>query len=255
MKPTKLNFLKFIFLGALFYSSTLLGQAEENDFKGAAQNATNPLAFVTKLQLQPNYSFKDNGGDQLTLITRITQPTKSIGLPLIKSKDLSKLYTMYRLEVPVVSKTVSNPELTTTGLSDLIFVDVIAFKTKIGLLGIGPSLIIPTASSDYLGSGKWNSGLAGVFMTKGFGLTLCVLGQQYVSVGGDSNRADQNYMLFQPIVTKIFKGGYFMSFSPIMKFDWENDAYNIPLGVNFEKAFSKNLSLFLDAEYVVSGLG
>ncbi len=255
MNPTKFNYPKLLLLGAVLCSSSLLAQEQESDVKGAAQNATNPLAFVTKLQLQPNYSFKDNGGDQLTLITRIMQPTKSIGLPFIKSKDPSKVYTIYRLEVPVVSQTLPNPELDATGLSDLIFVDVIAFKTKIGLIGIGPSLIIPTASSDYLGAGKWSPGLAGVFMTKGLGLTLGVLGQQYVSVGGDSNRPDQNYMLFQPIITKIFDGGYFMNFSPIMKFDWKNDAYNIPLGVNFGKAFAKNLSMFLGAEYVVSGPG
>jgi len=250
MKP-----LYLIVLIGLLVIKTGQAQEQESDVKGAAQNATNPLAFVTKLQVQPNYSFKDNGGDQLILISRIMQPTKSIGLPFIKSKAPSKVYTIYRLEVPVISQTMPNPEFDATGLSDLIFVDVIAFKTKIGLVGIGPSLIIPTASSDYLGAGKWSPGLAGVFMTKGFGLTLGVLGQQYVSVGGDAQRPDQNYLLFQPIVTKIFNGGYFMNFSPIMKFDWENDAYNIPIGVNFGKAFAKNLSMFFGFDYVVSGPG
>ena len=228
---------------------------QESDVAKAAGAATNPLAFVTKLQVQPNYTFKDNGGDQLVLVSRIIQPTKSIGLPFIKSKDPSKVYTIYRLEVPVVSQTFPNNIGDATGLSDLVFVDVIAFKTKIGLVGVGPGLIIPTASSDFLGSGKWSTGLAGVFLTKGFGLTLGILGQQYVSFAGDSDRQDQNFMLFQPIVTKILNKGYYINFSPIMKFDWENDAYNIPLGLNFGKAFAKNLSMFLGLEYVVSGPG
>lgn len=38
-----------------------------------------------------------------------------------------------------------------------------------------------------------------------------------------------------------------------MKFDWEKDAYNIPIGINAGKAFAKNLSLFIGAEYVVNG--
>ena len=42
---------------------------------------------------------------------------------------------------------------------------------------------------------------------------------------------------------------------PIMKLDWENKAYNIPFGLNFGKAFAKNLTMFLEAEYVVSGPG
>ena len=49
-------------------------------------------------------------------------------------------------------------------------------------------------------------------MTKGFGMTLGLLGKQYVSAGGNSKRPDQNYMLFQPIVTKIFDHGYFINF-------------------------------------------
>ena len=228
---------------------------EEIDVQDAAQNATNPLAFVTKLQVQPNYTFKDNGGDQISLISRVIQPTRILGLPFIKSKDPSKIYTIYRLEVPVVSQTLPEKRFDATGLSDLVFVDVIAFKTKIGLLGIGPSLILPTASSEYLGAGKWSAGAAGVYMTKGFGLTLGLLAQQYTSFAGDNDRPDQNFLLLQPIVTKIFNQGYFLNFSPIMKLDWENTAYNIPLGINFGKAFAKNLSLFIGGEYVVSGPG
>ena len=92
-------------------------------------------------------------------------------------------------------------------------------------------------------------------MTKAFGLTLGLLAQQYTSFAGDDERPDQNFLLFQPVVTKIFKQGYFVNFSPIMNFDWENDAYNIPLGINLGKAFAKNLSLFIGGEYVVSGPG
>lgn len=75
-----------IILIGLLVIKTGQAQEEENDVKDAAQNATNPLAFLTKLQVQPNYTLKDNGGDQLTLITRIMQPKNSIDLPFIKSK-------------------------------------------------------------------------------------------------------------------------------------------------------------------------
>ena len=46
-----------------------------------------------------------------------------------------------------------------------------------------------------------------------------------------------------------------MQFSPIMKFDWEKQKYNIPLRFAFGKAFAKNLSMFAAREYVVSGPG
>lgn len=245
------NIPLFLFLLSAYFVQS----QKESDVQQAAAHATNPLAFVTKLQFQPNYTLKDNGGDQLVMISRIMQPSKSIGLPFIKSKDPSKIYTIYRLEAPIISQTMPNHEFDATGMSDFILIDVIAFKQKKGLFGIGPALIMPTASSEYLGSGKWSAGLAGVYLTKAFGLTLGVLGQQFISFAGDSQRPDQNFMLFQPIITKIFRKGYFMNFSPIMKFDWENSDYNIPLGVNFGKAFAKNLTMFVGGEYVVSGPG
>ncbi|MCF6224166.1 MAG: hypothetical protein L3J34_10615 [Flavobacteriaceae bacterium] len=77
---------KIIILIYLLIPITLVAQ-EQSDVNKAADDATNPLAFVTKLQVQPNYTFMDNGGDQLLLVTRIIQPTKTIGLPFIKSKD------------------------------------------------------------------------------------------------------------------------------------------------------------------------
>ncbi len=244
------NLLVIVFL--IMYSSLASAQ-EESDVQKAADNATNPLAFVTKFQIQPNYAFKDGGGDQLILISRIMQPSKSIGLPFIKSKDPSKIYSIYRLEAPVASQTLPDSDMDATGLTDFILIDVIAFKTKFGLLGVGPSLSIPTASSPMLGTGKWSAGLAGTFITKLAGLRVGILAQQFISFAGDSERADQNYMVFQPFVTKVFKKGYFLNVSPIMKFDWEQDAYNIPIGLNVGKAFAKNLSLFIGTEYVVSG--
>jgi hypothetical protein len=247
---------KIIFFLLIFSCFISMAQEkEESDVSKAAQNATNPLAFVTKLQFQPNYTLKDNGGDQFLLINRIMQPSKTIGLPFIESKDPSKVYTIYRLEAPVLSQTMPNATLDATGLSDFILIDIIAFKQKKGLLGVGPALVMPTASSQYLGSGKWSAGLAAVYMTKFKGLTVGVLGQQFMSFAGDSNRDDQNYMLFQPIVTKVFQKGYFMNFSPIMKFDWEKSDYNIPLSIAFGRAFAKNLSIFIAPEYVVSGPG
>ncbi len=237
----------------LIITTSLALAQEESDVKKAADNATNPLAFVTKFQIQPNYTFKDGGGDQLILISRIMQPSKSIGLPFIKSKDPSKVYSIYRLEAPVASQTLPNSDMDATGLTDFILIDMIAFKTKFGVMGVGPSLSLPIASSPMLGTGKWSAGLAGTFLTKIAGLQIGILAQQFFSFAGDSERADQNYMVFQPVVTKVFKKGYFMNVSPIMKFDWENDTYNIPLGINVGKAFAKNLSLFIGTEYTVSG--
>jgi hypothetical protein len=221
----------------------------------AASNATNPMAFVTKLQLQPNFTWKSADARQINLTTRIIQPTGSVGLPFIKSKDPSKVYTLYRVELPIIGQTYpETPELDATGLSDVILLDLIAFRQKWGLLGVGPGIIIPTMYPKSISSGKWSAGFTAVALnTKTKGLQFGFLVQQFFSVAGSSDRPKKNFMLFQPIFNKVLSQGYFWGVSPILTFDWENSAYNIPVSISFGKAFAKNLSVFIAPEYVVSG--
>jgi hypothetical protein len=141
-----------------------------------------------------------------------------------------------------------------TGLSDIILLDVVAFKQKWGLLGLGPGLIIPTMNPEQISGGKWCAGISGVVLnTKTKGLQFGILAQQFFSFAGESDRATRNFMLFQPIFNKVIGGGYFIGISPIMVFDWKNSNYSIPLSVSVGKAFAKNLSAFIAPQYMVSG--
>jgi len=237
----------------------LLGFAQEKPAESslgeAASNATNPMAFVTKLQLQPNFTWKEGDARQINLTTRIIQPTGSIGLPFIRSNDPSKVYTLYRLELPLIGQTYpNNPSFDATGLGDVIILDLVAFKQKWGLLGIGPGLIIPTMNPKPISGGKWCAGLTSVALnTKTKGMQFGVLLQQFFSVAGPDDRPKKNFMLFQPIFNKVLSQGYFIGFSPIMNFDWENSNYNIPLSVSIGKAFAKNLSAFVAPQYMLTG--
>jgi hypothetical protein len=230
-------------------------KTDESGLGEAASNATNPMAFVTKLQFQPNFTWKDADARQFNLTTRIIQPTGSVGLPFIKSKDPSKVYTLYRIELPIIGQTYpENPSLDATGLSDIIILDLIAFKQKWGLLGVGPGIIIPTMYPKSISSGKWSAGFTSVALnTKTKGLQFGALVQQFYSIAGSSDRPSKNFMLFQPIFNKVLSHGYFTGISPILTFDWESSAYNIPISVSLGKAFAKNLSAYIAPEYVVSG--
>jgi hypothetical protein len=248
--------IKLLFI-ALLACFTVSAQqpGPQNEADEAAANAANPLAFVTKLQLQPNFTWKDDDARQINLTTRIIQPTASIGLPFIKSKDPSKVYTIYRLEVPLISQTFpQSPQLDATGLSDLILLDAIVFKQKWGMLGAGPGLVIPTMKPEQLSSGKWSGGLAVVALnTKTKGLQWGLLAQQFFDFAGDSDRPSQSFMIFQPILNKILGGGKFIQLGSILNFNWTKETYNIPIAINFGQAFAKNLSVLAGPEYVVSG--
>ena len=164
----------------LILQTCLLAFAQEKQADGglgeAASNATNPMAFVTKLQIQPNFTWKTAAARQINLTTRIIQPTGSVGLPFIKSKNPSKVYTLYRIELPIIGQTYpETPELDATALSDVILLDLIAFKQKWGLLGVGPGIIIPTMNPKPITSGKWSAGFTAVALntkTKGCSLAF-----------------------------------------------------------------------------------
>ena len=239
----------------LFLCLTINAQEENQSLSDAASNATNPLAFVTKLQLQPNFTWKDNEGRQVNLTSRIIQPSASIGLPFIKSNDPSKIYTIYRLEVPIIGQTFpDNPSADATGLADLILIDAIVFKQKWGMLGAGPALIIPTMDPEQISSRKWSAGAAFVLLnTNTKGMQWGVLAQQFFNFAGDDQRQNKNFMIFQPILNKILGGGKFVQLGSIFTFNWTDNTYNIPIAVNIGKAFSKSLSVLAGPEYVVSG--
>jgi hypothetical protein len=84
---------KLIILFILTSSFLSAQEKPADEIAAAAANATNPLAFVTKLQLQPNYIFKDNDATQINITSRIIQPTGSIGLPFIIFIDGKNSFT------------------------------------------------------------------------------------------------------------------------------------------------------------------
>ena len=55
------------------------------------------MAFITKVQYQPGFTWKDNDARVFNLTSRFFHPSASIGLPFIKSKN-PKVYTIYRIE-------------------------------------------------------------------------------------------------------------------------------------------------------------
>ena len=245
----------FFFIQLFLLSVKAQEKVAESGLGDAASNAVNPLAFITKLQLQPNFTWKEDKARQLNLTTRIVQPTPSVGLPFIKSKNPGKLYTIYRMEIPIIGQTYpAKPSLDATGLSDLIIADLIAFKQKWGIIGAGPEIIIPTQNPEQISGGKWCAGLGSVVLnTKTKGLIYGVLLQQFFSFAGSRDRHNRNFMLFQPIFTKILSNGFFIGSSPIFTFDWENDTYSFPMILIFGKAFAKNLSAFIGPQYMISG--
>ena len=59
------------------------------------------------------------------------------------------------------------------------------------------------------------------------------------SFAGDDDRADVNKMLIQPFVNYNLPKGWYLSFSPIITADWENDdqGWTVPVGGGIGRVF------------------
>ncbi len=106
--------------------------------------------------------------------------------------------------------------------------------------GVGPMLVIPTASDEALGTGKWQLGAAGVIIRLMDGGSVAgALITWQTDVAGDADRQGTNLLTFQPnIALALGRAGYYFSSSPIWTFDLENDEYLIPFSIGFGKVLT-----------------
>jgi hypothetical protein len=121
-----------------------------------------------------------------------------------------------------------------TGLGDInysLFFSPVKYKKWIW--GIGPSISLPTATSNQLGSGKWSAGATGVVLTQPKPWSLGVLVRQIWSFAGKSDRADVNQFLIEPFVNYNLKGGWYFLTDMIITANWDapsGQRWTVPLG-------------------------
>ncbi len=107
--------------------------------------------------------------------------------------------------------------------------------------GIGPSLTLPTATDDALGSEKWSAGPAAVLLTQPGPWTLGTLVRQLWSVAGDGDRQDVSQLLVQPFVNYNLGGGWYGVSSPVITANWKadsDDTWTVPVGGGVGRIFS-----------------
>jgi hypothetical protein len=112
-------------------------------------------------------------------------------------------------------------------------------------VGLGPQLTAPTATDEFLGSEKWSAGLAHVLFdgrNNQFQYGYLLTWQH--SFTGDDDRADINVGALQPFAFFQLGRGLYLRAAPIWVYNFENDAYSVPLGVGIGKVVKKGNKVF-----------
>lgn len=139
-----------------------------------------------------------------------------------------------------------------TGFGDILFSAFYAPKSKGLTWGVGPAISFPTGGEIY-GSGKWAAGPALVALVMPGKWVVGGVINNVWSFAGDEDRAEVNFMTFQPFINYNFPK-FYLTFSPIISANWKADNDNqwtVPLGLGAGKLvkLGGKLPLNLNANY------
>ena len=258
-KPRLLPLIALLFS----FSSPTFAQQSNDDLQAAVQN---PVADLISVPFQNNTLFGIGPDDEVVDVLNI-QPV----VPFSLSSDVNVItrtiapliYIPDSVEgLDVLPETVADD--TEFGLGDI---NVTAFfspaKPSGAIWGVGPSLTVPTATDDVLGSKKWSAGPSAVMLVQPKPWTIGVLARHLWSFAGDSDRNDVNQSLLQPFVNYNLDDGWYLVSAPVITANWEassGDEWTVPIGGGAGRLFkagklpiNTQLSSFYNVEHPDAG--
>lgn len=214
----------------------------------AEAQANNPLANFTAFNFQNYYVPELSGDIDATANSLVLRYAKPVGNWLL------------RASLPF-NRTPTGVNTTESGLGDLDVFMAYLFDTgnPARSFGVGPQIVLPTATKDATGSGKYQAGLAAVYfdgtskMFQWGGLLT-----YRTDFAGDSDRAETSVLAAQPFYFFQLGNGNYIRGAPIWVFDLERNTYHVPVGLGFGKvvpAGNTVLNFFVEPQFTVLSKG
>lgn len=230
-------------LALLLFAGTAAAQEHQ-----AVNEANNPLTPKITINFQdyfvPNFIDTPGNPESNQFLLRGLVPSDMFDLP-----------QLLRFTLPIATAP-DEPGGYVTGLGDLTLMDLFILpKHGEVTFGAGPVIVIPTATDDSLGSGKWQIGAAGVFVApQTWGLVGGFATYQR-SFAGQSDRDDVSLLTLQPIVNVNLKDGWYLRSSATWNFNLESGRSYIPVGLGLGKVIPLEngitLNAFVEPQYTV----
>ncbi len=220
--------------------STLVEQVElVDEGKGKsteelAKAAQNPIASMTSVPFQNNTNLNIGPNDETQNILNVQ--------PVWPFKLNDEWNVITRTIIPVTSQ----PSFLTApgedhidGIGDTLFTAFLAPSGAFDVTwGVGPAVLLPTASNKSLGQDTWAAGLSAVVLTMPGNWVIGTLLSNLWSVGG--GEADINLFTWQYFVNYNLEDGWYVVTAPIITANWEADSdhrWTVPIGGGVGKIF------------------
>jgi hypothetical protein len=108
-------------------------------------------------------------------------------------------------------------------------------KTQPFIWGLGPVLLLPTATDDPLGAKKFGLGPTLVLLKQKKGWTYGTLFNHIWSVAGDDARPAVSATFMQPFVSYTTKTAWTISLNTESTYDWTAEKWSVPINFSVSK--------------------
>jgi hypothetical protein len=139
------------------------------------------------------------------------------------------------------------------GVGDLQIPLVLVPSAEHWIFGVGPTFVLPTATSDQLGDGKWEVGPAAGAGYRSSRWLAAVFAQQWWSFAGSVFRKDVSKFNAQYFLSYFLRDGWSVSISPTIIVDWKaakSQQLTLPVGLGVGKVlkFGESIAINLGVE-------
>ena len=204
--------------------------AQESD-SDLAKKLSNPVASLISVPFQFNYDrgFGPEDGNRETLNIQ----------PVIPFSINENWNVISRTILPVIwQDDIAGASGHQFGIGDIT--QSFFFSPKQpgpgGLIwGVGPVFLIPTATDELLGSGKWGAGPTAVLLKQDGPWTYGILANHIWSFAGQSDRADVSSTFLQPFLSYTTKDAWTFTLNTESTYDWEANQWSVPINLQASK--------------------
>lgn len=206
-------------------AATLAPPAVAQEAADLAKQLSNPVADLVSVPFQFNYdgSYGPQDGDRAFVNV---QPVIPFGV----SEDWN---VISRTILPVVWQDDVVRGSDQFGLGDTVQSLFLSPKTPTNgvVWGVGPVLLLPTATDDALGGEKFGLGPTGVALIQSGPWTYGALANHIWSVAGDGDRSAVNQSFVQPFIAYTTPGATTIALNTETTYDWQADAASVPVNL------------------------